>query len=252
MTLYCLHHLDTDKAILPPVYDAVLSSSKGVQDIAYNLNKLFEKHKNKDWICINTSVEATTVRNREPNLLKQDKFIRDHISEEDVLIVSIGGNDIALSPSTETQLSMTSLLKSSIKKIETGKAEGLDHFIVLFKNRVENYIKNLVEKIKPPLIIVNTVYYPYEGTDQSSWASKTLKQLGYNSNPKFLQTLVTQIYKRATSKIKIPGVKVVAVPLYDVLDSEDIRDYDNRVEPSIQGGKKMAKEYYKIIKTELM
>jgi hypothetical protein len=51
--------------------------------------------------------------------------------------------------------------------------------------------------------------------------------------------------------IKIPGVKVVPVPMFKVLDGSDTLDYDNRVEPSIQGGMKLGKLFWETIKTEL-
>jgi hypothetical protein len=37
---------------------------------------------------------------------EQDRFVKEHITAEDVLVVSVGGNDIALAPSIGTILSM--------------------------------------------------------------------------------------------------------------------------------------------------
>ena len=39
----------------------------------------------------------------------------------------------------------------------------------------------------------------------------------------------------------MPGVPVVPVPLFEVLDPQDARDYEQRVEPSAAGGRKMAR-----------
>ena len=58
---------------------------------------------------LNTAVEATTLTRRAGGfsccclpscgeLLEQDTFIRDNLKSEDYLVVSIGGNDIALAP----------------------------------------------------------------------------------------------------------------------------------------------------------
>ena len=44
------------------------------------------------------TVEATTLNSRCYKLQPQDEFVRDNISKDDILIVSIGGNDIALAP----------------------------------------------------------------------------------------------------------------------------------------------------------
>jgi len=82
--------------------------------------------------CVNTAVEATSLNSRPfcsllPQVfvwfifhlqtaikkcirLLQDEFIRDTISEDDVLIVSIGGNDIALSPLLCTILNISMLI----------------------------------------------------------------------------------------------------------------------------------------------
>ena len=59
------------------------------------------------------------------------------------------------------------------------------------------------------------------------------------------------LFERATSKIKIPGTKVVPIPMFKTLDGKDTNDYDNRVEPSVQGGKKLGKMFWKHIKQEL-
>ena len=37
--------------------------------------------------------------------MRQDKFIRDNITEDDVLVASVGGNDIALAPQLLTVVS---------------------------------------------------------------------------------------------------------------------------------------------------
>ena len=42
----------------------------------------------------------------------------------------------------------------------------------------------------------------------------------------------------------VPGVEVVPVALFDVLDSKRSEDYVQRVEPSARGGKKMAAALY--------
>ena len=85
------------------------------------------------------------------------------------------------------------------------------------------------------------IYYPCEDRSVRSWADPTLALLGYEKNPAKLQTLITKIYHDAICKIKIPGSEVVPVPLFEILDKNDPRDYCQRVEPSAYGGYKMAK-----------
>ena len=55
-------------------------------------------------------MEATTLGERKAKLRSQDIFLRDNISRDDVLIVSIGGNDVALAPTPSTIASMAGLI----------------------------------------------------------------------------------------------------------------------------------------------
>ena len=43
----------------------------------------------------------------------QDLFLRDHIDPDDIIVASVGGNDIALAPSLMTIISLISVLKFS-------------------------------------------------------------------------------------------------------------------------------------------
>ena len=49
------------------------------------------------------------------------------------------------------------------------------------------------------------------------------------------------MFIHATAKIKIEGTEVIPFPLFEVLDGSNSGDYEQRVEPSPQGGQKMAK-----------
>lgn len=69
---------------------------------------------------LSTQVEATTLNERWYGLKSQDKFLQDNISSNDVLIVSIGGNDVAMAPTPCTILSLAGLLCLPVKCIEHG------------------------------------------------------------------------------------------------------------------------------------
>jgi hypothetical protein len=86
------------------------------------------------------------------------------------------------------------------------------------------------------------IYYPDEQTT-GSWADTALSFLGYNADPKRLQAAIRQLFIHATSKIEIEGTKVIPFPMYEVLDGSDSVDYVQRVEPSVQGGEKLAKAF---------
>lgn len=66
----------------------------------------------------------------------------------------------------------------------------------------------------------------------------------YNVNPGKLQCAIRQIFRNATSRIRIPGTEVVPIPLFEVLDAKDPGDYEQRVEPSARGGRKMAASFH--------
>ena len=57
-------------------------------------------------------------------MLAQDQFVRDHIEATDTLVVSVGGNDVALRPSVATALSMLMLTRSPVSMIRSGWAPG--------------------------------------------------------------------------------------------------------------------------------
>ena len=237
-------------------------------DVNYWLNKRAED-RNMPFVAINTSVEATTLNGRACcTLLKQDKFIKHNITENDVLVVSVGGNDIALMPAPCTICNMVLLQcctpTACIEKTKPCCSIPCDdcccscgfgclaacttafpaccmgYFYHLFRTRIETYVKNLTSgNQRPKRIIISMIYYPDEA-ETGSWADGTLGLLGYNSNPSKLQLLIRKTFEDAVSQIKIPGSTVIPLPLYELLDPKDSKDYCQRVEPSPQGGKKMA------------
>ena len=74
----------------------MLSPAKSVPDCAYGQPKLLARGQTGA-VCVNTSVEESTLQDREGDaLLPQDVFCRDSLSEQDTLVVSVGGIDVAL------------------------------------------------------------------------------------------------------------------------------------------------------------
>ena len=74
------------------------------------------------------------------------------------------------------------------------------------------------------------------------WADRVLSLLGYNRNPEKLQLVIRSIFERIKAKgFSVPGVdEVLPVPLFEVLDPTDTTHYLQRVEPSAEGGRRMA------------
>eukprot|EP00966_Prymnesium_polylepis_P225280 5210855-Prymnesium_polylepis.1 len=104
------------------------------------------------------------------------------------------------------------------------------------------FIKQLISACPgggPRCVVVCMLYYLDEAPTQS-WANGTLSALGYDKDPSKLQLLMRKAFELATRKMKLPGVEVVPLPLYEALDGKDAKDYVQRVEPSSAGGQKMA------------
>lgn len=227
-------------------YEHILEPTLMKPDVCYHLNKFL---KNSNYYAINCAIEESTISARHESLLAQDKFIHNNIKNDDILIVSVGGNDIALSPSLGTIWNMVLLIyMNSLETIMTDpkNAWGMRYFVKMFKDSVKNYILKLIGVVKPKKIIVCMIYNPDEQMT-GSWADRTLGYLGYNENPQKLQEAIKQIFKYATSKIKIAGVEIVPFPMFEVLDGKDTNDYIQRVEPSIQGGEKLAKAFTNVL-----
>jgi hypothetical protein len=271
-----------DQVSAVPAYQDILDPPVMKPDVTYWLNHFLADADEDETssapptrrtVAINAAVEASTLNERTFRLRPQDAFVRDNLRQQDVLIVSVGGNDVALCPLPCTILSIGCLVACLptclIEKGCTGCAVPVDDFCGgcgpsllsclgscppcvgyvkhLLGNRVEAYVRRLTLKTKPAAILVCTIYYPDERATPS-WAGAALKALGYNANPGKLQRLIRLVHERATSQIRIDGVPVVPVPLYAVLDGTNTDDYVARVEPSPSGGKKMAEYLLHVIR----
>ena len=91
-------------------YERTLNPPTMKEDVCYWLNYEMSRLGMNDLCAINTAVEATSLNDRACSLLEQDEFIRDHITSDDVLVVSLGGNDIALAPLLFTILNLSALI----------------------------------------------------------------------------------------------------------------------------------------------
>jgi len=174
-------------------YERIFKNSTGsidkcVPDVAYCVNNELNSlspldHPYANAVCINTSVEESTLSERmQSGLLEQDVFIRDHIDTNDVLIVSVGGNDVVLKPSFATIMSLAWICKfASVQNIKDGSALGFGHLMSIFRDNIEKYIQELTTRNKPKRVLVCSLYFP-DMNCSASWAEKPLRLLGYNDN----------------------------------------------------------------------
>lgn len=283
-----------DKAPATNGYENILNPPVSKKDIAYWLNLKEQEradtvgarvctdtHDGRRYAVINCAIEESCVGDRSRGrLLPQDAFIRDHITADDVLVVSVGGNDIALKPSPATILNILTLVKCvpfyCLDKCVCGTALpcddyacgattgclsnclafpcGIGYFVHLFRTRVEAYLANVLSVPScwrwplglagghPPRArkVVACTIYYPDELNTGGWADGTLGALGYSQDPHKLQSLIRTIYSEASSRIVLPGIQVEAVPLFAALDGKDTAQYCSRVEPSALGGESMA------------
>lgn len=239
-------HWLSNTALQPALngYENILAPPVAKGDVSYFINKELQAN-NLDAICINCAIEESTIADRSTTLLTHDQIIRDNITESDIIIISVGGNDIALKPSPATIFNIAKLLNlNSLENLRKKPNEcwGMPYFDNMFNKQLGSYIEKLTTKVKPLAVIVCMIYYPeeYSPSCLSSWADKPLGLLGYNSNPKPLQAAIRAIYNNSICNIEIPGVKIIPLPLYQTLNGKTAADYCARVEPSLTGGEKIA------------
>lgn len=219
-------------------YEEVFDEPWSKADVAYWMNHELVNAGAKEWACINCAREEHTLSS---GLNQQDRFVQDHLQENDVLVCCIGGNDIALRPSATTIAKMVWLTQfASHQNILNGTAGGLGHFWDMFGQRTQGYIEQLVSRCRPRCVVVCMLYYLDENPEQEAWANSVLKLLGYDRHPEVLQSLIQSCFMNGTCGIQIEGTRVVPVPLFQCMDGKDSRDYAERVEPSERGGHKMA------------
>jgi hypothetical protein len=208
-------------------YENVLNPSKMVKDVSYWLNVLAaERLGPRKLTTIMSSVEESTIEDRFASpggLLAQDCFIRDHISENDYLILSVGGNDVALRPTVLTALYMKLLVASPSWLIKSGYALGFGYFMCLFHTRVQELVRRICAKRKPKRVLVCMIYY-LDQKSGGSWADHTLAALGYDKSPAKLQLVIRSLFERIKSiGFDVPGVQVDAFPLFKTLDGTNCR-----------------------------
>lgn len=230
---------------VPEIYMHALDRPTPKPDVAFWVNYMLGSKAT----CINAAIEESMLRERDNGLLPQDQFIHDSIRENDILIVSIGANDIAMRPTFSTACHMVKLAWCTWQSsIISGTAWSLPYFVSLFHTATQSYIERLTAKTKPRAVIVCMIYFPLEKRfGQSGWADLQLRLLGYENNPRKLQTAIRQMYEMGTKKISIEGVEVVPCALYEAMDGTKAEDFTARVEPSKEGGRKMALKLVELV-----
>ena len=251
-----LNDMETGSFTAPAIngYERVLQPPRMVMDVTYWLNHFLASAGTgvaPAAFAVNTAVEATTMTSRTggvqcccvpvvcPRLYAQDAFIRDRIRAQDFLCVCVGGNDIALAPSVFTVLFLILMMLTPWFLLIPCHPSVL-YFKMMFHYQLKCYVKKLVARVKPKKVALCMVYNLDEA-NVDSWANCALCALCYGCAPGMLQFRMRLAFVLGVKRIRIAGTTVVPIALADALDGRDTRDYHQRVEPSIQGGRKIAR-----------
>lgn len=231
-------HLDNEDLTADAVngYEELLSPARMVRDVAFWLNSLFASS-GASLCCVNTAVEESTLADRRDGLKPHDELICNNLKPSDVIVISVGGNDVALRPSAATQMAMMQLMMAPPGSPEFSQAHG--HIVNMFKDQTEEYIKRLVKNSKVRAVVVCMIYY-FDETPGNGWCEGVLSQLRYNQMPGLIQGLINMTFEAATARVAVPGITIIPLQLSAALDGKTPGDYCQRVEPSVAGGRKMA------------
>jgi len=230
-------------------YEDALRPPRMICDVTYWMNQILVDIRGNAF-TVNTAIEATLLASRVGGvqccivptcggLYEQDHFIRERLRPNDMLVISIGGNDIALAPSIFTVLAIILLMLTPWPFLFWWHP-GVLYFIGMFRYQVQCYADRLTSLTRPAQIGICMVYNLDE-TNTDSWANVALCALCYSCFPSILQNRINLAFELGISQIKVPGTVVVPIRLADAMDGKCTEDYHQRVEPSVQGGQKMAR-----------
>lgn len=215
-------------------YEKVLTDSC-LPDICFYMNYFLKVDGNRQ-SCINCAIEDSDITERLSELYGQDAFIRDNISEEDTLVISVGFDEFT---SQRTQFNMRMLLRVSEQDF-SDRSPCYLHFKSIVCERLEMYIKEVTSKKIPKCVIICMGYYPCDATSKCNNPC-CLKCIVYDKNPEGIKHLMKVIFEDAITKIAIPKVRIKFLSLYDVIDNKDEKLYTNCIYPSQEGGVLIAR-----------
>lgn len=230
---------DTVTAAAINGYEKILRPPRMVKDVDYWVNYYLLQLAPPKVCSIMTSIEASTLAQRDHQLLIQDAFIRDHITENDYLIISVAGNDIAALARNNV------IFDRAMSKPELEQSNFFKTMLPFYKDKTKDFVERLIAKRKPKAVLIGTLYYLDENImdvkNNGAWPRGILLNLGYGNHPTTLQNAINLLYEQGTKKIAIPGVNIIPILLAEALDGKNPDDYIQLVEPSSQGSKKMAR-----------
>lgn len=228
-------------------YEKVLKSM--VPDINFYINYYLNQFE-IPYVSINAAVEESCIIEKS-KLNDHDKFVSKNIKDEDILIVSIGGNDVGTKLDTSMMINLvTSLFMYDPETIEKNPQKIIPEILKRFQINLKKYIKDIIGQVKPKLIIICGFFFPCFH-EQDSWANNMLNLIDYKKNYNKIHSVTKSIYEHGIKSIEFDDIEIKTIPLYEVLDFKDKNDYVARVSASDEGGFKIGRELIRIIFLEL-
>jgi len=138
-------------------FEHVLDPPRMVCDVSYWMNRVLHDC-GASAFTVNTAIEATTLASRVGGvqccivptcggLYEQDCIIRDRIRANDMLVISVGGNDIALAPSIFTVVALVLLMLTPWPLLGVWHP-AVAYFVFMFRYQVQRYASLLTERTR--------------------------------------------------------------------------------------------------------
>lgn len=170
----------------PPLSGAATSGC--VRDVAWHCNDLLASSEDdsstfRPPLALCCAVEESTSADRRTGLLEQDAAAAEAVCEGDAVVISLGGNDLALAPTLWTLLCLaglalcpTVLLEHVVARRGSGWAPGLGHVTDLLALRPAR-LALTVAGSSGATVLVAILYPPGPRVEGApSWADATLRR----------------------------------------------------------------------------
>jgi len=205
-----------------------------LKDITYDIN-YHMKSENK-YLCINTVNKNDTLLNKTKYgylSTDQEKFLKNNITSDDILILSEGNNDIINSLMNHTDEHYDDIRKNILELLPKDNIdEQLGFLTDMLKTQIEEYIhKILLNYTTPKYIIILSMPYPCNTNNFYGKLYDDLLYIGINNENEVIdkfKKLVNLIYKKITCEINVKNCIVIPVATFEVLDSSSILDKDKQ------------------------
>eukprot|EP00049_Salpingoeca_infusionum_P023771 m.13804 g.13804 ORF g.13804 m.13804 type:complete len:319 (+) comp6030_c1_seq1:152-1108(+) len=227
-------------AALPQYGNLFGADGRMVKDVAYWTTRSLGQF-DVSAAALNCAVEESTIGERETELFEQDYAMEELLTDQDYLVVSMGGNDVALKPSVRTIKDVLFITRCR-KEGWFGfiHRRGISCLTRRFSSGIVSYLRRVLSTKKPKGLVICALYYP--AVVGSGWADTTLRLIKYDETPEPMQAVIREVYDGILAHVQeaFPDIPIRLCKMYEALDPTNAVDYVQRVEPSVEGGEKIG------------